>query len=174
MEKTLETKRIYDGKILNVRKDKVLLDNNNTSYREIVEHNGGSAIALKNQENKYYMVKQYRYAQKCDVLEFIAGKLEKDEDPYDAIVREVVEESGYSAKNIQSFGYIIPTGGYSEEKIYLYYGEVDQHLGQNLDEDENLELFTYSLDEIETMIKNGQIQDGKTIALVYHLKNMSK
>lgn len=173
MEKQIDTTRIYEGKVVRLRKDKVELEDGSYSYREVVEHNGGACIALKDNDGKYFMVKQYRYSQSVDMLEFPAGKLEVNENPYDAILRESIEETGYEAINVKEYGYIVPTCGYCEEKIYLYSGDSGTYFGQHFDEDEDLHLFKYSLEEIKDMITKGIINDAKTIALVYHLMSNS-
>ena len=170
MEKKLSRKEIYDGKVINVVVDDVLLENGNTSKREVVLHRGGACIALKDVDDKFFMVKQYRYALGKEMLEFCAGKLEEGETPYEAIKREVEEELGYKAKNIVDLGHIIPTCGYCNEHIYLYYGEVDVKTSQHLDEDEDLSLCKYSFKEIKKMIQEGIIDDSKTIALMYRME----
>ena len=169
MEKKIKRDEIFKGKVIHVVKDEVLLDNGNTSVRELVLHNGGACIAFK-KDDRYFMVKQYRYTFSKEMLEFPAGKIEVGEDPEETILREVVEETGYSVKNLKSFGYIIPTCGYCSEKIYLYYGEADEYLGQDLDADENILLNQFTFKEIKEMIKNNQIDDAKTIALMYHIE----
>ena len=169
MEKKIKRDEIFKGKVIHVVKDEVLLDNGNTSVRELVLHNGGACIALK-KDDRYFMVKQYRYTFSKEMLEFPAGKIEVGEDPEETILREVVEETGYSVKNLKSFGYIIPTCGYCSEKIYLYYGEADEYLGQDLDADENIFLNQFTFKEIKEMIRNNQIDDAKTIALMYHIE----
>ena len=169
MEKKIKRDEIFKGKVIHVVKDEVLLDNGNTSVRELVLHNGGACIALK-KDDRYFMVKQYRYTFSKEMLEFPAGKIEVGEDPKETILREVVEETGYSVKNLKSFGYIIPTCGYCSEKIYLYYGEADEYLGQDLDADENILLNQFTFKEIKEMIRNNQIDDAKTIALMYHIE----
>lgn len=170
MEKQLSRKEIFNGKVTRIVVDDVLLDSGKTAKREVVLHNGGACIALKDADNKFYMVKQYRYPHSCEMIEFCAGKIEVGENPDETIERETVEELGFTAKNIKSFGYIIPTCGYSSEKIYLYYGEVDQKKEQHFDEDEYVSVCKYSYDEIEKMIKDGIITDSKTIAIMYQLK----
>lgn len=160
---------LYDGKVIHVVKDEVVLDDGTKTIREIVMHNGGVCIALKD-DNHYYMVRQYRYAQGKDMLEFPAGKIEKGEIPDEAIVREVEEETGFKAKNIRKFNYVVPTCGYSSEKIYLYYGEADKHVGQHFDVDERLNLEKYTFKQIKQMIKEGIIDDCKTIALMYQIE----
>ena len=169
MEKQVKREEIYDGKVIKVVCDDVELDDSTISKREIVLHRGGVCIGLY--DNGYFhMVRQYRYAQQKEMLEFPAGKIELNENPDDAILREAVEETGYSVKNIKSLGYVVPTCGYSSEKIYLYYGEADEYLGQNLDVDERIKTEKYTLEEIKKMIDDGTIDDAKTIALLYKLE----
>lgn len=174
MEKTYKSDEIYHGKIINLLKDEVILDDGQHSYREVVEHRGGACIAIEDLDGKFIMVKQYRYAQKCEVLEFCAGKLEPEEKPDVTVVREAIEETGYDVELVHDFGYMMPTPGYVSERIYLYHGRVKAYLGQTFDEDEKIELYHYSLDEIEMMIKKGEIVDAKTICLVYHLRNIEQ
>ena len=169
MEKQVKREEIYDGKVIRVVKDEVSLDDNTIAYREIVLHNGGVCIGLKNNDY-YYLVRQYRYGQGREMLEFPAGKIEKGELPDEAIVREVQEETGFKAKNIKKLGSIVPTCGYSSEIIYLYYGEVDEFVGQHFDEDERINLEKYTLEQLKQMIKDGTIDDGKTIALLYRIE----
>lgn len=169
MEKQAKRQEIYSGKVIHVVKDEVILDDGTSTIREVVLHNGGVCIALKHNDY-FYMVKQYRYALGRDMLEFPAGKIEKGELPDNAIVREVQEETGYTAKNIKKLGTIVPTCGYCSEVIHLYFGEVDDYVGQHFDVDERLNLEKYTLAQIKQMIKDGIIDDSKTIALMYQLE----
>ena len=169
MEKQLKRQEIYTGKVIHVVKDEVVLDDGTSTIREVVLHNGGVCIGLKD-NGYYYMVRQYRYALGKEMLEFPAGKIEKGELPDDAIVREVQEETGYSAKNIKKLGSIIPTCGYCSERIHLYFGEVDEYVGQHFDVDERLNLEKYTFTQIKEMIKSGEIDDSKTIALMYQIE----
>lgn len=171
MEKLLKRKNIYKGKILDLNVDDILIDEKDKSFREVVLHNGGVCIALKDlKDNKFFLVKQYRYVQNKEMLEFCAGKIEKDEDVDEAIKREAIEELGYEVKNLKSLGQMIPTCAYSSEKIYLYYGETKEYVGTNYDDDERINVFKYSFEEIKELIKEGIIDDGKTIALMYKLE----
>ena len=169
MEKQIRREEIYNGKVIHVVKDDVVLDDGTTSVREVVLHNGGVCIALK-KDGKYFMVSQYRYSLGKQMLELPAGKIEKGEDPDDAILREVEEETGYKAEGIRKFGSIIPTCGYCSERIHLYYAEAGDRVGQHLDEDERIDLLTFTYDEIREKIRNGEIDDAKTIALMYYLQ----
>ena len=169
MEKQVNREEIYNGKVIHVVKDEVALDDGSRAYREVVLHNGGACIALK-KDGLYFMVSQYRYSLGKEMLEFPAGKIEKGEDPDETILREAVEETGYSVKNIRKMGSIIPTCGYCSERIHLYYGEADEKLGQHFDPDERIDLKLYPFSQINEMILNGQIDDAKTIALMYYIK----
>ncbi|MDO4499796.1 MAG: NUDIX hydrolase [Erysipelotrichaceae bacterium] len=171
MEKQISRKEIYDGKIIHVVCDEVELDDGTKSKREVVYHHGGACIALKDsRDNKYYMVKQYRYSLEKDMLEFCAGKIEKGENPDEAILREAMEEVGYEAINVRKLGTIIPTCGYCSEKIHLYYGETGKEVGQHLDDNERIDLYKYTFKEIKDMIKSGEIDDAKTISLMYYVE----
>lgn len=169
MEKQLKRQDIYDGKVIHVIKDEVVLDDDTNTIREVVLHNGGVCIGLRD-NGYYYMVRQYRYAQGKEMLEFPAGKIEKGEIPDEAIVREVQEETGYTSKNIKKLGTMVPTCGYSSEIIHLYFGDVDSYVGQHFDVDERIKLEKYTFKEIKEMIKKGEIDDGKTIALMYQIE----
>ncbi len=170
MEKQIKRNEIYTGKIIHVVCDDVELDDGTSSKREVVYHNGGACIALKDNDGKFFMVEQYRYALSKDMVEFCAGKIEKGENPDEAILRETEEELGYEVKNLKKFGYIVPTCGYCSEKIYLYYGEAGKRVNRHLDKDERIDLLKYSYDEIKEMIRSGKIDDAKTIALMFHLE----
>ena len=165
MEKKIKSEEIYSGKVIHVTKDTVECENGNISYREAVYHNGGVCIGLRDGDY-FFMVRQYRYVPNETLLEFPAGKIEKGEEPDKAILRECEEETGYTCKNIKKLGHIIPTCGYSSERIYLYYGEVDEKIGQNFDFDEYMEIEKYTIEEIKKMIKDNVITDSKTICLV--------
>ena len=169
MEKQVKREEIYEGKVIHVVKDQVALDDGSLAYREVVLHNGGACIALK-KDGLYYMVCQYRYSLGKEMLEFPAGKIEKGEDPDETILREAVEETGYSVKNIRKMGSIIPTCGYCSERIHLYYGEADEKLGQHFDPDERIDLKRFSFAQLKEMIRDGRIDDAKTIALMFYLQ----
>lgn len=163
---------IYNGKIINVYNDVVSIENKNiTSYREIVEHNGGVCAVIKTKDNKIKFVRQYRYAFGEFLLELPAGKIEKGEDPDLAIAREVEEEVGVSANKIIKVGRMYPSPGYCTEIIYLYYVDDYDDCEKHFDIDEDLDLFEYTYQEALELIENGKIVDAKTICLLLRLRN---
>ena len=118
-EKTLKSEKIYDGAIINLRRDKVTVQGG-TSYREIIEHNGGAVIAALTEDRRLVMVRQYRKPADKVMLEVPAGKIDPGEKPIEAAVRELKEETGYAASKVEFLTEFYPSVGYSEEKLYLY------------------------------------------------------
>lgn len=169
-EKLIKSERIYEGKILNVRRDKVTAKKG-TSFREIVEHNGAAAIAALTDDGEIIMVRQYRYACGRSVLEIPAGKIDPGEtDPLEAARRELKEETGYTAGRITHMGDCNPSCAYSEEVIHLYLAEDLVEGEQNLDDDEALDVLKMPFDEVYEMAVHGKIADSKTLAAILMVK----
>ncbi|MBR3001877.1 MAG: NUDIX hydrolase [Oscillospiraceae bacterium] len=166
MEKQLTTDKVYSGKLLNIYRDTVLLENGNTSVREIAKHPGGVCVAALEDDGSLWFVRQYRYAVGDDVLELPAGKLEPGEDPDDAIVRELKEETGCTADSIIKVSASFPSPGYTSEVLHLYIARGLHHGDQHLDEDEDLDAFRIPLADAVKMVMNGEIRDSKTQTLI--------
>ena len=164
-EKTLDTKRIYEGRIINLRVDKVTVQNG-TSTREIVEHNGGSVIAAITNDNKIVMVRQFRKPFDKAILEVPAGKLDGDEDPAEAALRELSEETGYTAGKLEKLNEFYPSVGYTTEVLHIYLATELTPGATHPDENEVLEVMEMDLEDVYGMIMDGKIHDGKTIAAV--------
>lgn len=162
-EKKLASENIYKGIVFDVVKDKVELSNGLIRNREIVKHNGGVVI-LAEKDNKILMVKQYRYAVGQALYELPAGKLDKEnEDILSAAKRELLEETGHSAKDWKSLGFIFPTPGFCDEKLHLFYATNLTFDKPNPDEGEIIEHFEVELNKVFEMIKSGEIVDSKSI-----------
>ncbi|WP_324823175.1 NUDIX hydrolase [Sinanaerobacter sp. ZZT-01] len=162
-EKTISSEMIYKGAILNLRKDKVTVKGEATSYREIVEHNGGVGIAALTSEGKMLMIKQFRKPAEKVVLEIPAGKKEMGEEPMITAIRELKEETGYSADQVTFLSAFYSSIGYSTEIIYLYLATGLNAGETNFDEHEAIDLFEYDVAELKKMVIEGEIIDGKTI-----------
>ncbi len=169
-EKTISSEPIYNGKIINVRKDTVQLPNGKTALRELIAHPGGVGVIAVDENKDVFMVTQYRIAAKSDMLEIPAGKMEYGEDPLECGSRELVEETGYKAKNFIHLGEYYATPGYCEEKLNIYLAQDLEFVGQNLDEGEFLNVKKYSLDELYQMVMDNKIYDAKTAIAILKAK----
>ncbi len=166
-EKTLASECIYDGKILKLKKDKVLLPNGKEAFREIVEHSGGACV-LCEKDDKIFLVRQYRYAYKSELWEIPAGKINPGEDPSLTAIRELEEEGGIKAESVELIYKIYPSPGYTSEVIYLYKAKGFTNTEMHLDEDEFLSGKWFTREQLKDMMKRGEIKDGKTlVALLY-------
>lgn len=169
VEKKLNSQSIYEGRVIKVSKDEVLCPNGSTSIREIVHHRGGVGVLFK-LNDKFVLEKQYRYAFNEEMIEIPAGKLEEGEIPLPAAEREMLEETGYRPLEMIFLGDMYPTVGYSNEVIHLYYCDKAIKEERHLDNDEVIDLFTLSFEEIEQLIAENKIKDSKTIAAFYLYK----
>lgn len=162
-EKTLASERIYEGKILNLRKDKVTVKTG-ASYREIVEHNGGSVILPIDEDDNVIMVKQFRKPFEEVILELPAGKIDGDEDPMQAAIRELKEETGCRAENIRPLGKIYPSVGYTTEILYLYMAWDLEEGETDFDDNEAIDIVRIPFKEAIEKVIDGEICDAKTVA----------
>lgn len=161
-EKKVGGKTFYEGIVVNVRVDDVLLSTGRESKREVVEHAGGVVVVAQD-EGRILVVRQYRYAVGEVLYELPAGKLEPGEDVLEAAKRELLEETGYTAEEWKSLGFIYPSAGISDERLYLYKAEGLKFVMQQPDEGEIIEYMKMDLGQVYEMIRSGIINDAKTI-----------
>ncbi len=164
-------KELLQGKIFTVEEHKYIAPDKKEHKYDIVKHNGAVAI-VPMINGKIVLTKQYRPAAGDVVFEIPAGKLEKDEVPLDCAKRELLEETGLLARNIKKLTSFYSAIGFCTEIIHLYLVDDVLNALQQLDEDEFIELYKFSVDEIIEMIEKGEIIDAKTILAVYMIKNM--
>jgi ADP-ribose pyrophosphatase len=170
-EKTISTERIYEGVIINLRRDKVTVRDSRTSYREIVEHGGGVAIAALTKDGRMPMVRQFRKSAEAAMLEVPAGKIERGETDLRAVAeRELREETGYAAGKLEYIMSFYTSIGYSTEKLHLYLATGLVPGATDFDENEAIDNCEYTPDELLEMIASGEIGDAKTIAAVQMVK----
>jgi len=165
-EVTLSTQPIFEGKIISLQVDTVRLPDGKTATREVVRHPGAVAV-LALHDGKMLVVDQFRQALGRCEIEIPAGKLEPGEDPIEAAIRELEEETGYRCGEIKRLQSFYTSPGFADEIIHLY---VTEHLeiGEMApDEDEFLEVSEITLEEAYRYIHEGRISDAKTIMAVY-------
>ncbi len=169
-EKIVKKNYIYEGRIINVRRDDAELPNGNPCIREVVEHPGGVCVAALTDDDELIFVRQFRYPYLEVIAELPAGKLEKGEDPFESGKRELEEEAGCIASTYRDLGKFYPTPGYCGEIIHLYAAKDLTFTKQNLDVDEFLNVEKIPLDKAVEMVLNNELRDGKTQAAVLKVK----
>ena len=163
-EKTLKSEMVYKGKIIDVRVDEVLLQNKKRAYREIVEHPGAVAIIPYLPDGRIILVRQFRKPIERALLEIPAGKLNKGEDIGLCAHRELREETGYGTNNLKKLLSYYSSPGFSNEIIHIFRADDLKATSDfSPDEDEFLELVKLHPQEVQRLIKEGEIKDGKTI-----------
>ncbi len=166
IEKTVSSEKIYEGKIIDLYVEKVQINEEKFATREIVRPQGAVCVLAQTPERKFVLVRQFRKAMEDYLLEIPAGKLEKGEEPGEAILRELKEETGYMVQSMDYVTSFYTSPGFCDEKIFLYFAKLGEKGSQNLDEDEFIDILEFSLDELFQMINEGKIQDAKTILAI--------
>ena len=162
-ETTASSELIFDGKVLHLYKDNIVLPDGQTSMREYCKHNGAVAVVPLTKDDQVICVRQYRYALGRVTLEIPAGKFDfVGENHLEAALRELREETGYTPEKITDMGSMATSPALLTEIIYMYMAE-DLIAGEvDPDPDEFLEIVKIPLEEMVDMILNGEIQDAKT------------
>ena len=156
----------YEGVVVNVTMDVARLSDGKTTLREVVEHPGGVCILPVDETGTAWCVRQYRYPMGEHLLEAPAGKLERGEDPLACAVRELSEETGFTAGRMIPLGTYYTSPGFSTERLHLYLA-LDLTRGKaHLDEGEFLDLVKLPFAELADRVRRGEIADGKTVIAV--------
>ncbi len=163
-EETISSQHLFSGRVLGLRVDTVQLPNGITSKREIVEHGPAVVLAPIDAEGRVLLVRQYRKAIGASLLELPAGGMEPGESPEESAMRELQEETGYSAGVLEALGGFYAAPGYTEEYLHLFLAKDLRHNPLAPDVDELLQLVPTSLPEAVRLIESGEIRDAKSVA----------
>jgi ADP-ribose pyrophosphatase len=155
---------VYHGKVFELIRENVTLENGTTTDVEFIEHPGATAVIPFLDDNRIVLLKQYRHALKKHIWEIPAGTLDPQEEIISCAKRELIEETGYSAGQWHRLGEITPVPGYSNERIHIFLATELQPADQNLDEDEVIQVQAVDFLKAIEMIGDGEIQDAKSIA----------
>lgn len=169
-EKTLSSETIFDGRILRLRRETVELPDGSQSFRELIDHPGGVCILALDEAQNALLVSQFRSPYKKVLRELPAGKLEHGEDPAQAALRELREETGAVPGRFTSLGELYPSPGYCGEIIRLYLAQDLTFTDTDPDEDEFLSLERVPFSTLVEEILRGDIRDAKTIAAALKAK----
>ncbi len=164
VETVTSSRRIYEGKIVNLRVDDVTLPNGKPGKREVVEHGGAVAIVPMQDKNTVLLVRQFRLPAGKALLEIPAGGIEDGEEPEACARRELAEEIGMVPGRLIPLYQSFVAPGYTTEKIWGFLALDLTEEKQNADEDEFVETVPMNLDDALKAIASGEIEDGKTIS----------
>ncbi len=164
-EEQIASREIYDGRIIKVRVDDILLtESGRQSVREVVEHAPAVVIVPVDSDGNVLLVRQYRYAAKQTLLEAPAGIVEHGEDPDACAQRELAEEIGFASRNLRALGGFWASPGFCDEFLYAYLAKDLVPHKLQADGDENIEVEKVPLARIPQLIRLGEIQDAKSVA----------
>ena len=168
-EERIDTQDLYGGIFLNMKRDTVRMPDGSEAVREYLTHPGAVAIVALLNDGRVVLERQYRYPVARVCMEIPAGKLDPGEDPLMCAQRELQEETGYTATKWSYIRRIHPVISYSTEFIDIYLAEGLTQGDRHLDDEEFLDVFAASLDELLTWVEEGAITDVKTTISAYWL-----
>jgi ADP-ribose pyrophosphatase len=173
-ETCLETALVYEGDFMRVHKDSVLLPNGAVSIREYIAHPGAVAVLAILDNGNLVMERQFRYPPQREFIELPAGKIDHGENILLCAQRELLEETGYVASEWIHLTTAWPCIGYADERMEYFLARGLTHQGRKLDDGEFLEVFELSLPEAIEWIRQGKINESKTIVGLFWLEKYLK
>jgi ADP-ribose pyrophosphatase len=173
-ETELSSETVFQGSLLHVKRDQVRLSNGSETGREYIVHPGAVLVVPVLDDRRLVFERQFRYPLRKAFIELPAGKIDPNEAPLTTGQRELLEETGYTAREWRYLAALHPCIGYSDEIIHIYLASGLQAGEHSRDHDESLEVFTLTLDEAMQALRRGEITDGKTmIALFWAEKHLT-
>ncbi|ABB75525.1 NUDIX hydrolase [Nitrosospira multiformis ATCC 25196] len=163
-ETTVSSQKVFEGDLLHVYQDHARLPDGKVKIREYIAHPGAVVIIPLLDNGELVLERQFRYPLHRDFYELPAGKIDSGEDPLACAQRELLEETGYTAKSWRYITTLHPCIGYSNEKLIYYLAQELTFEGANLDDGEYLEIFTLPPAEALEWIKEGKITDNKSVS----------
>jgi ADP-ribose pyrophosphatase len=164
---------VFDGVLLKVRRDLVRLPDGHQAVREYVQHPGAVCILPILDDGTLLFERQFRYPLRREFIELPAGKIDPGESTLETGRRELLEETGYTAREWTYLATIHPVIGYSDERIELWLARGLAHEGANLDHGEFLEVFAMPLADAIEQVRTGAITDVKTIIGIFWAERLA-
>lgn len=163
IEELVDSSLAFSGHFFEIRSDTVRLSDGLLAPRQYVTHPGAVAIVAILPDGRFLLERQYRHPLRRVILELPAGKLDPGETPLQTGQRELLEETGYTAKKWTKLACITPCVGYSSELLWFYLAEELEYVGTRLDEGELIDVVHYDRQGFVDAIRDGRITDSKTI-----------
>jgi ADP-ribose pyrophosphatase len=174
MEKVLRTKRIYEGRVINLRVDTVEA-HGREHIMEIVEHSGAVVVIAQPAPDEIVLVKQHRHAIEADTWEVCAGGIDAGETPEAAAIRELREETGFRARSVRRLWSAYSAPGFCNELLHFFHTDAYDIGDAEPDAEEEIEIATFPLKRVFEMIERDELRDAKTqIAVMWALRQHSR
>jgi ADP-ribose pyrophosphatase len=173
--KVLKSKILYTGKVFRVQRDTVIEPGGVRADRDIVVHPGSVVVMPVFEDGRVLLIRQYRHTVGEFLWELVAGRKEPDETPSAAARRELLEETGYTARRLRKMLHIIPTPGFVNEWMWIFAAEGLVEGNARPEEDEKITPRIFTLKQLDAMIRSGRLRDAKSIAgLLYYMRYIAR
>lgn len=171
-ETTIRSESVYEGSFLKVKRDTVRLPNGREGTREYIVHPGAVVVIAQPDDDHVVMIRQYRYPVQQVILEFPAGKLDPSEAPLACAQRELLEETGYTARHWSKAAEIHLAVGYSDEVIHIFFAKGLAAGDASPDEDEFVRVELMAVDALLDACCRGEVTDAKSLSCALWLQNV--
>jgi ADP-ribose pyrophosphatase len=161
--KILSSEILYQGKVFRLQRDTVIEPGGVRAERDIIVHPGSVVVLPIFKDGSVLMIRQYRHSVGEFLWELVAGRKEPNETPMAAARRELIEETGYSAKRLRKLMRVVPTPGFVNEWMWIFAAEGLTEGAAQPEEDEKITPRIFTLKQAEKMIENGTLRDAKSI-----------
>lgn len=172
-ETSTESDELFSGHFLKARRDTVRLPNGSSATREYIVHPGAVMIIAQLDDGRLVLERQFRYPVGQVMIEFPAGKLDPGEDSLACARRELLEETGYTAREWARAGVLHPVISYSTEFIDIWFARGLTPGSRQLDDGEFLDVFTATPSEVLAWCASGAVTDAKTLTGMLWLQNVA-
>ena len=162
------SKIVYSGPVFGVRRDRVVEPGGLSVTRDVVTHHGSVVVLPVFADGRILLIRQYRHAVGCFLWELVAGRVEPGERPLIAARRELLEETGYAARRYRRLMRVFPTPGFVSEWMAVFLAEELVPGRARPESDERIAARTFSLRQLERMIRRGTLRDAKSIAAILY------
>jgi ADP-ribose pyrophosphatase len=167
----LKTEVLYQGKVFSLRRDTVIEPGGVHAERDIIVHPGSVVVLPVFKDGRVLLIRQYRHSVGEFLWELVAGRKEPNENPVAGARRELVEETGYTAKRFRKLLRVVPTPGFVNEWMWIFAAEGLTKGAAQPEEDERITARMFTLKQVEKMIQRGTLRDAKSICgLLYYLR----
>jgi ADP-ribose pyrophosphatase len=171
----LNSEVLYTGKVFRLQRDTVIEPGGMRAERDIIVHPGSVVVLPIFEDGRVLLIRQYRHSVGEFLWELVAGRKEPAETPAVAARRELVEETGYTAKSLRKLVRVVPTPGFVDEWMSIYAAEGLVKGPAKPEEDEKITARIFTLKQVDSMIQRGTLRDAKSIVgLLYYMRYIKK